>query len=83
MLIVVSVVGDGEANTCRTFNIQHTSVHVPGERVGLDECLAVVEDEGAEFSEEAFHRGAPRAAIEPQEERISSGIVQRLYQNIV
>lgn len=55
MLIVVSIVGDGEANTCRTFNIQHTSVHVPGERVGLDECLAVVKDEGAEFSEEAFH----------------------------
>lgn len=55
MLIVVSVVGDGKADAGRTFNIQHTCIHVPGERIGLDKGLPIVEYEGAQLSKKTLH----------------------------
>ena len=55
MLIVVSVVGDGETYAGGTFNIQHTCIHVPRERIGLDKCLPIVEYEGTQLSKKTLH----------------------------
>ena len=49
MLIVVSVVGDGETDAGGTFNIQHTCIHVPGERIRFDKSLSVVKNEWTEL----------------------------------
>ena len=75
MLIVVSVVGDGETDAGGTFNIQHTCIHVPWIRIGLDKGLPIVKYEGTELSKKALHRRATRAAIEPQEEGVCRCIV--------
>lgn len=76
-------VSQRETNAGRALNVKEVGAHVPGVRIWLDNSFAVIKYVGTVLLEKTKHRGAARTTVEPNEDRVSSGLVKRFNEDIV
>lgn len=77
------VVAGRKANACRLLDVQDVGLVVPGPLVGSVGRVAVPQYVGAGLLQEAEHRGAARASVEPDEQWSRRSVLLRLKENVV
>ena len=82
---MVPVVGTAHRKTYmrRRLYIEEVCALIPAVGVGLDDVLAVVEDEGTVLGEGAEHRRTAWATVQPDHYRVSSHGTRRFHIHVM